>query len=348
MIDFSALYGNALAMTGTPNSAQATDTEYKGAPRFYLRSNEDNYIRAVPYIDSTGMPQLFRRVTFHRIPYTWVNQNQVVQEDVKTILCEATAHGQRCRFCDLAYKLKSAGDQLWYKYARTTDYLLLGTRVVMDANYNYVPAELDEAGVVKMGAIFLSGISKQTHAFDEFLQSKLVTLPADIPELRGLAAHDILGRIFDYNKGLVLKITSTKQGKFWVGNIEVKNVSMQLPSTTINLEKDYLNPELYKVENINRTYESFAKFVVNRIGGGFPDVGTNTVGYASSTPTAPPTFQMPAPNSGAVPFLQGDRFDAVGVGGVPPSPPSITGARYNEPVGAAHISEEDENIFTRF
>lgn len=364
MIDFSKMYGDAIAQTtvkDNSNNNDSTSNNYK--PRFYLERNQSNYIRIVPFIDENHQPQLFRKVSYHsRIPSTWTDQNNNTHTDKKNILCEANEQGQRCRFCEQAYRLKNAGVKDWYLYARTTDYLVLGTKLKIDSNYNYIPEMIIDAnGVptnqIKIGAIFLSGIYGQREAFDNFLRDDIMKAPHDIPELRNKKAHEILGNIVDYNAGYVLEIVSTKPKK-WFTTIAVKNAVTALPSSDINLNLDYFDPSKYKPENIDRAYNCFVSLVDSMLGGTHSAPNYQPVNQQAAPSIPMQHNQAYAQNNVAPQHMQ--HFTAPPHNGFIAPPPipagnigvaaatQLVGSFYNEPLGSATISADDEEIFTNF
>lgn len=378
MIDFSALYSKELAKVGTPNSNDAEEQrgDFKSAPRFYLERNGASYIRVVPYIDATGTPALLRKVVYHRVKSSWTNQSGITTEENKTILCESTQQGQKCRFCELAYQLKNAGDKQWYMHARVEDYLLLGTRLSYNpVDYTFTPEFEEDGRTVKMGAIFLSGISKQTRAFDDFLHNGIAGLPAREPALRGLQPHEIMARLFDYQQGRILEVRSAKGTP---STITAMSDTFALPSSDLNMDTDYLNAALYKPENIERTYLQFERYIADRISGGnFERETPRGGGYMGanaqySAPQHTPhnytqPMQVSQPPLNNAPFLRSDLMGAntsnVGVllGGAPaPAVPAYAGgvgAGYTHPMGAGALEDDsatfivtadDEDVFTQF
>lgn len=320
--NYESMYSTAVEQTTKP-VAENNSGDFEHKPRFYLDSGVDNYIRIVPYLDENNQGKLFRQVTYHKIPYTFTTKEGQQKTENKIVLCESLEKGQRCRFCELAYKLKNSGDKLtWFKYSRVVDYLVLGTALVekeTDDEILYLPKPLRPRGndpIVQpiepiMGAIFLSGISKQNIAFDQFLNEDIASLAKKYPTSfpKKATPAQVLGNVIDYNEGMVIKIHSKKNNENrWSTTLEVMPAyQVALPSSDINLDVDYMNPTLYKPENIDRTYAQFEAFIMARIGG--------------STATVPSGSN---PSAGAV-------FNAPGV--------------YMQPIGQATINPEDEAVF---
>ncbi len=284
-MNWDSIYDTASTINSGYGEKKNQD-EVEMKPRFYLNSNEDHYIRAVPYLDAEGNPHLFRKVSYHNINTNYVTKAGATETTKKKILCQ----GQGCKFCENAYILKdTCRDPQWYLSAKTVDYLMLGTVLILDTKKKKFTPVLDEkTGEAKMGAIFLSGISKQPQALDKFLKNDLISLPIEyLKEFEGCETPgDILGKIFSYTDGMVLKIRSSKVDNKWFTELKVlPSYIVALPSSDIDLEESYFNEKLYKQSTLDNALAQFQQQVAIKL-------GVAPSGGATSQPT-PPVGETP-------------------------------------------------------
>lgn len=274
-MNWDAMLEDAAAIGGSGFTEKQEDFEIK--PRYYLTSDVDNYIRVVPYLDENGTPKLFRKVEYHSITTTFTTKAGSIEQSKKKILCQ----GKNCKFCEGAYKLKDLGVEQWYRFAKTVDYLLLGVPLELNAKakkFVVSPKALTEDGTIKMGAVVLGGISKQPAAWDKLLKNDLISLPIEYPKEFGDAetAGQIISNIMSYDKGMVIKVKSSKMAGKWQTEMKVlPNYSLELPSSLINLETDYLNEKLYKQSTIDNALAQFQQQVAIKLGVVHPTATTS-------------------------------------------------------------------------
>lgn len=293
-MNWDAMLEDAAAIGGSGFTEKQEDFEIK--PRYYLTSDVDNYIRVVPYLDENGNPKLFRKVEYHSVTTTFTTKAGITEQSKKKILCQ----GKNCKFCEGAYKLKDAGFEHWYKFAKTVDYLLLGVPLELNAKakkFVVSPKALAEDGTIKMGAVVLGGISKQPAAWDKLLKNDLISLPIEYPKEFGDAetAGQIISNIMSYDTGMVIKVKSSKMANKWQTEIKVlPNYSLELPSSVINLETDYLNEKLYKQSTLDNALAQFQQQVAIKLGVAPAGANSQPTPPAGETPWEAPPVELSA------------------------------------------------------
>lgn len=237
-IDFEQLYlktKNKIEVIGALGE-EALST--KRIEKFWLSAkNPTRYIKIIPYRNDNDEYSVLHSMFVHSIPEKTIKYN-TISTSQRLVPCEAKEHGEYCRFCEVASKLRAIKAPNAYLYLRQQHYYMLGTELIIDNGqlcYQYVGNE------IKTGIIVLQSSYNQLEAYDIFMNN-LEQIPYKIDSLVNFNAKDIFQNIISFENSYVLTVNTQKIGYNYNSYINLtldtngNPILVNLPSSNINVE----------------------------------------------------------------------------------------------------------------